>query len=73
MLKSQKATAMAETVRFLSQIATLQPGRHRKTSYEEPAHVDSHAEHDEGGCKRDGKIGEKLTQKTSSLDRLDSY
>jgi hypothetical protein len=61
---------MAEMTKFLSQIATLWPGRHRKISYKDPAHADSHAEHDEGGCKRDGKIAEKLIQKTSSFDRI---
>jgi hypothetical protein len=65
MLISQAATAMAEMTKFLSQIATLWPGRHRKISYEEPAHTDLHAEHYEAGCKRDGKIAEKLVQKTS--------
>jgi hypothetical protein len=37
MLISQPATAMAEMTKFLSQIATLWPGRHRTISYEEPA------------------------------------
>jgi hypothetical protein len=69
---SQAAMEIAETTRFFSQIATLWPGRHSKISYEKPAHADLHAEYDEGGCKRNSKIGEKLVQKTSSLDWLPS-
>ena len=72
MLISQTATAMAEMTRFLFQIATLWPRRHRKISYEGPPHADLHAEYDEGGCKHEGKMGENLMRKTSSLDRIHS-
>jgi hypothetical protein len=70
MFVSQAATAMIEMTIFLSQIAIL--WRHRKILYKEPVHVDLHAKHDEAGCKHEGKIGEKLMQKTSSLNQLHS-
>ena len=59
---SHAETATVVTMRFLSQIATLYTGGIVRMGVE-CVHMDSHAEDNEGGCKSECKISEKLEQR----------
>jgi hypothetical protein len=60
---SHAETAIVVTMRFLSQIATLNTRGASSKMDVEDVHVDSHAEDNESGSKSECEISEKLEQR----------